>query len=56
MEELKTKMKNKENNPHFIHVNNFFGEVKEYIQEYKKICVQQEDSKKQKQKVFSLQK
>jgi hypothetical protein len=31
-------MKNKENNPQFIQVNNFFGEVRDYIGEYKKIC------------------
>ena len=31
IEGLKTKMKNKENNPHYMQVNDFFGEVKTYI-------------------------
>ena len=53
---LKTQMKNKENNPQFMQVNNFFGEVRDYILEYKKICSDQEDAKKQRQRVFQAQK
>jgi hypothetical protein len=52
VEELKNKMKNKENNPHFIQVNQFFTEVREYIEEYKKIFNEQDSSKKQKMKLF----
>jgi hypothetical protein len=37
VEGLKMKMKNKENNPQYMQVNNFFGEVKDYIEEYKDI-------------------
>jgi len=56
VEELKNKMKNKENNPHFILVNQFFSEVKDYIEQYKKIFAEQEGSKKQKNRLFNLQK
>lgn len=49
-------MKNKENNPHYIQVNQFFTEVKEYIEEFKRVFDSQEDSKKHKMKLFSLQK
>lgn len=37
-------MKNKENNPYYMQVNQFFGEVKDYIEEYKKIFVSNHDS------------
>lgn len=56
IEGLKMKMKNKENNPFYMQVNMFFGEVKEYIEEYKQIFTGQEDSKNQKMKLFNLQK
>lgn len=49
-------MKNKENNPHYAQVNDFFAEVKEYIEQYKQIFSQVEDSKAQKMKLFTLQK
>jgi len=32
---MKAQMKSKENNPHFVEVNSFFGEVREYIEKYK---------------------
>jgi hypothetical protein len=32
IEGLKNKMKSKENNPFFVQVNQFFGEVKDYIE------------------------
>lgn len=56
IEGLKNKMKNKENNPHYMQVNTFFGEVKEYIEQYKKCFNKIEDSKTQKMKLFELQK
>lgn len=56
IEGLKNKMKNKENNPHYVMVNEFFGEVKTYIEQYKEIFNEGESSKQHKSKIFELRK
>lgn len=51
-------MKNKENNAYYIKVNKFFGEVKEYIEEFKKNFKEDtiDDAKSLKMKLFDIQK
>lgn len=49
-------MKNKENNPHFVQVNDFFGEVKDYIEQYKQCFMGVDTAKTERSKLFDLQK
>lgn len=48
-------MKNKENNQYYAQMNQFFGEVKEYIEVYQQNFQEIENSKVQKNKLFELQ-
>lgn len=49
-------MKTKEGNPYFIQVHDFYLEVQNYMQEYKKISSITEETKNYKVKIYNLQK
>ncbi|CDW78562.1 UNKNOWN [Stylonychia lemnae] len=55
IEELKAKMQNKENNPYFIQVNEFYNEVQEYMGDYRKIYEKVEITKELKIQIYQLQ-